>query len=51
MKTDRKLFWGEQKRILKQKSFKPSMFLRQFEMILYSQDNMKNKTRENLWKF
>ena len=27
------------------------MFLRQFEMILYSQDNMKNKTRENLWKF
>ena len=27
------------------------MFFRQFEMILYSQDNMKNKTRENLWKF
>ena len=27
------------------------MFFRQFEMILYYQDNMKNKTRENLWKF
>ena len=53
-KTDRKLFWGGQKRILKtnkQKSFKPSMFLRQSEMILSSPDNVKNKTRENLWKF
>ena len=27
------------------------MFFRQFEMILYSQDSMKNKTTENLWKF
>lgn len=46
-KTDRKLFWGGQKRILKQtKSFKPSMFLRQSEMILSSPDNVKNKQGE-----
>lgn len=42
-KTDRKLFWGDKKNFKQTKSFKPSMFLRQSEMILSSPDNVKTK--------
>lgn len=42
-KTDETILGGQKEFLNKQKSFKPSMFLRQSEMILSSPDNVKTK--------